>query len=175
MHPLLRRLTDIIQRQFQLIDPTLLPQSFTTSFVKKADLAWSFTLPDEAAPADKTLSQMMNEYTRRIPLVGGIEVKVFGGDALEALVQLSIWSAADLEKIRLLQEEHLETVAATSEHPGKQSALVEKGELLPFFGWTIVGHDWKLHIMWKEVKGDVVSYGLLVVLPPPHAPSTDHS
>ncbi len=107
----------------------------------------------------------MDAFTRRIPLVGGIEVKVSGGNAVEALVQLSIWSAAGLEKIRLLRDEHLNKLAATSDQTGGQSALVEKDELLPFLGWTIVGHDWKLYIMWKDAIGDVVSHAFLVILP----------
>ncbi|KAH9212301.1 hypothetical protein DL95DRAFT_178515 [Leptodontidium sp. 2 PMI_412] len=32
-------------------------------------------------------------------------------------------------------------------------------DLPPFVGWTIVGHDWKFHIAWKDKSGNVTVLG----------------
>lgn len=102
---------------------------------------------------------MTDTYTKHIPLVGGIEVKTSGGSSLEASVQLGIWSAAGLQKARLLQRERqLMTAAGPSDRDARQSVPSQENEQLPFFGWTIVGHEWKLYITWKDVIGEVVSH-----------------
>lgn len=84
---------------------------------------------------------MTDAYTSTVPLVCGIEVKEPGGDYNEAIMQLGIWSAAGLEKVRGLGGRTADGTAA--------------GE--PFLGWTVVGHEWRLHIAWKEPRGRVVS------------------
>ncbi len=82
---------------------------------------------------------MTDAYTSTVPLVCGIEVKEGGGDYNEAIMQLAIWCAAGLEKVKRL------------------NPSVEYEQLQPFIGWTIIGHEWKLHIAWKESDGGVVS------------------
>ena len=47
-------------------------------------------------------------------------------------MQLTIWCAACLEKIRTL------------------NSLFSYEDLHPLTGWTIVGHGWKLYLAWKE-------------------------
>jgi hypothetical protein len=84
---------------------------------------------------------MTDAYTSTVPLVSGIEVKESGGDYNEAVMQLGIWSAAGLEKVRQLGGRIIDGAAAK-----------------PFIGWTVVGHEWRLHIAWKEPSGRVVSY-----------------
>jgi hypothetical protein len=89
---------------------------------------------------------MSDAYTSTIPLVCGIEVKESGGDYNEAVTQLGIWSAACLEKLKQL-------------HRGSGGATDSLGSgesLLPIVGWTVVGHEWKLHICWKSMDGAVV-------------------
>jgi hypothetical protein len=85
------------------------------------------------------MSQMQDAYTSTVPLVCGIEVKEVGGDYNEAVMQLAIWSAAGLEKLKTQGPNILHT------------------ETLPSLGWTVIGHDWKLHISWKDADGRVVS------------------
>lgn len=68
-----------------------------------------------------------------------MEVKEVGGDYNEAVMQLAIYSVAGLEKLRT------------------QSLNIPNSQILPSLGWTIIGHEWKLHISWKESDGRVVS------------------
>jgi hypothetical protein len=89
---------------------------------------------------DFSLSQMMDAYTQTVPLQCGFEVKERGGDSNEADMQLGIWSAAGLQ---LLKQQ--------------RSAMTGSGEILPFVGGTIVGHEWRVHIVWKDESGGVVS------------------
>ncbi|KAK5018655.1 hypothetical protein BJ546DRAFT_1080218 [Cryomyces antarcticus] len=132
--------------QTQQIDPSLLPDlhNRAISTAKKADLALAFS-PDDSTvakalrsasasrPGGTTFSQMMDAYTSTVPLVCGIEVKEAGGDNNEALLQLGIWTAAGLEKLK-----------------GLCGGEVPAGGLYPFMGWTVVGHEWKLHLSWME-------------------------
>lgn len=32
-------------------------------------------------------------------------------------------------------------------------------EGFPYPGWTVVGHEWQLHISWKEDSGKVIVFG----------------
>ena len=76
---------------------------------RKADLALAFnpyhgSVESELTTArtkygNLTLSQMSDAYTSTLILGCGIEVKESGGDYNEALLQLSVWSAAGLEKM----------------------------------------------------------------------------
>lgn len=90
---------------------------------------------------------MADAYTSTVPLVCGMEIKESGGDYNEAVMQLGIWSAAGLEKAKRLGGR--ERVASIAAEAGTVSE--------PFLGWTVVGHEWRLHIAWKEPGGRVVS------------------
>ncbi|KAH8707021.1 hypothetical protein GQ44DRAFT_493367 [Phaeosphaeriaceae sp. PMI808] len=84
---------------------------------------------------------MTDAYTQTVPLQCGFEVKERGGDSNEADMQLGIWLAAGLQ---LLKHQRL--------------AVIGSGDILPFVGGIIVGHEWRVHIAWKEENGGVVSY-----------------
>jgi hypothetical protein len=139
--------------QTQTIDPAFLPRHSSQSFAKKADLALAFSCrhPDVAtalepvyrANPDLALSQMTDAYTSTVPMVCCLEVKERGGDHNEAIVQLGIWCAAGLERLRGLW-----TLGGRD---------LQEEELPPFLGWTVVGHDWKFHLSWKDSDGNVVS------------------
>jgi len=89
---------------------------------------------------------MSDAYTREMLLACPLEVKRQGGDYNEAVCQLAVWSAAALEKLRIL------------------ASMGRDKEMLvgfPFPGWTVVGNEWQLHISWKEDSGKVVSVLLL--------------
>jgi hypothetical protein len=151
----MRANTFSFRRQTQQIEPSLLPISKSTSlpFSKKADLAIAFSRrhPETGPLVDKvrsrwndfSLSQMTDAYTQTVPLQCGFEVKERGGDSNEADMQLGIWSAAGLQ---LLKQQ--------------RSAVTGSGGILPFVGGTIVGHEWRVHIAWKDEKGGVVSYSV---------------
>ncbi len=87
---------------------------------------------------------MADVYTSMFPMVCGIEVKDSGGDYIEAVTQLGIWSAACLAKMAQLQQQSVER--------GSQ----QKTSIPPIIGWTVIGHEWKLHICWKDETGTVV-------------------
>lgn len=146
--------------QTQSIDPAFLPQHTPQSFAKKADLALAFSSdhpvvakaiePVHKANPDMALSQMTDAYTSTVPLVCCLEVKERGGDYNEAIIQLGIWCAAGLERLRGLWTH------------GRSSSRRDSEEiegLPPFLGWTVVGHDWKFHISWKDMSGNVVVIG----------------
>jgi hypothetical protein len=145
--------------QTQSIDPAFLPRHASQSFAKKADLALAFssdhpTVATAIEPVykenpDMALSQMTDAYTSTVPLVCCLEVKERGGDYNEAITQLGIWCAAGLERLR-----ELWTPGRRSDDSGRD---LEEEELPPFLGWTVVGHDWKFHISWKDADGNVVS------------------
>jgi hypothetical protein len=75
---------------------------------------------------------MTDAYTSTVVLGCGIEVKGSGGDYNEATIQLGIWCSAGLEK--------LQSMITTD------TAETQK----PLLGWTVIGHEWKLHIAWKD-------------------------
>jgi len=140
--------------QTQSIDAAFLPKHASQSFAKKADLALAFssdhpavaiaTEPVHKAHPDISLSQMTDAYTSTVPLVCCLEVKERGGDYNEAITQLGIWCAAGLERLRGLRA------------LGRNDQ--EDKELPPFLGWTVVGHDWKFHISWKDTDGNMVMF-----------------
>lgn len=141
-----------MNRQTQSIETCLLPvlPDAPIPFAKKADLALAFcphhpqveTVLNEVyrSQPGMSLSQMTDAYTSTVALACGIEVKETGGDYNEAVMQLGVWCAAGLEKIRSMRR-----------------AGVEQTLLQPLLGWTVIGHEWKLHIAWKEIDGNVVS------------------
>ena len=143
--------------QTQSIDPSLLPQHGSRSFAKNADIAFAFSSdhptvaaaiePVRKANRNMALSQMTDAYTSTVPLVCGLAVKEQGGDYNQAVTQLGIWSAAGLERLRGLW---------TLSRGNIGRGVGEEEELPPFLGWTVVGHDWKFHISWKDAAGNVV-------------------
>ncbi|KAH9205760.1 hypothetical protein DL95DRAFT_417143 [Leptodontidium sp. 2 PMI_412] len=144
--------------QTQSVDPTLLPIHTSQSFAKKADLAFAFSSdhpsvaaaiePVQKANPDLCLSQMTDAYTSTVPLACCLEVKEQGGDYNESILQLGIWCAAGLERLRGLR-----TLGKSDSGSGLEE------ELPPFLGWTVVGHDWKFHISWKDEDGNVIVLG----------------
>jgi hypothetical protein len=164
--------------QTQAISSSLLPTHTATSFAKKADLALAFSLshpevsrtlePIHTQYPELSLSQMEDAYTMRVPLVAGVEVKERGGSYNEATVQLGVWCAAGLEKLRRLREEGHEKRTRergeVDEPPRKEGEAEEERELPPFVGWTVVGHEWKLHVVWKDESGNVVSLPFFCLL-----------
>ncbi|KAI6712294.1 hypothetical protein JHW43_005151 [Diplocarpon mali] len=161
--------------QTQAIQPDLHPQHVSLSFKQKADLAFSFSLRHSAvqsaiAPIQRhwpnlALSQMADPYTRTVPMVGGVEVKETGGDYNEAVLQLAVWCAAGLEAVQglwqLARAEGGDAMDDMREQGGEGGGQY-KETVPPFFGWTVIGHDWKLHIAWKSAAGDVVSISLVI-------------
>jgi hypothetical protein len=140
--------------QTQTISSSLIPISTTTSFAKKADLALAFSLshpevlrtlePIHTRCPELSLSQMEDAFTMRVPLVAGVEVKEPGGSYSDATVQLGVWCAAGLEKLRRLREE-------ARERRTNEAADVDEPP-------SVVGHDWKFHVAWKDSSGKVVSF-----------------
>jgi hypothetical protein len=140
------------RRQTQSIDPRFLPilPGTTDPFAKETDFALAFNpyhdrvrpiLEDVRSKRPGTdLSQMSDVYTSSVVLGCGLEIKGPGGNHDEAVVQLGIWCAAGL-----LQRRELST---TDISPSQK----------PLLGWTVIGHDWRLHMSWRDDDtGDVVS------------------
>ena len=124
----------MFRRQSQLIDPAFLPVTPSTTFIKKADLAFGFDPWHEKVRKaidpftnmypETRLSHTTDSYTSTIPLVCGIEVKQSSGNSIEALAQLGVWCAAVLRKTKSL------------------AGHVAYQNIPPALGWTVVGHDW---------------------------------
>jgi hypothetical protein len=124
----------------------------STSLSKKADLALVISPPRQRdSKIDQWrkqnpgvgLSHMSDAYTRETLLACPLEVKRQGGDYNEAVCQLAVWSAAALEKLKIL------------------ASMGRDKEMLvgfPYPGWTVVGYEWQLHISWKEESDKVVSF-----------------
>ncbi|KAI9035299.1 uncharacterized protein KD926_003772 [Aspergillus affinis] len=141
-HPILQ----VKNVQTQTISPSLLPRlPHKCRVSRKVDYAFAFsarnrrvkTTYDDFAIAspDPTISQTTDPFTKRIAIFSGVEVKQSNGGKVEALAQLSIWLAASLEKLLQI------------------SSLGERGNehftLLPTVGWTVIGHDWHLYIVFR--------------------------
>jgi hypothetical protein len=80
-----------------------------------------------------------------------IKVGEAGKDYLEASLQLGIVASAGLTRLEQLR---------------KALAPEWKGAMLPALGWTVIGHEWKLHIICKipeNENGDVVSRMSLIL------------
>ena len=97
--------------QKQRLNPKCLPYSVSEAvpIEKKTDLALAIVPQPGSLDEDRlqlafqkhgTLSQMNDAYTRKVPLVCGIEVKTPSGDVAEANAQLGIWYAAGLSRLK---------------------------------------------------------------------------
>jgi len=88
---------------------------------------------------------MTDVYTRMLAMLSAAEIKIEGGNAMEAKFQLALWFTAGLRSIRELAE------AAT-----KDISIMDD---VPMFGWTVVGHTWDLYVAFVEdgQSGAVVS------------------
>ena len=80
---------------------------------------------------------MTDVSSSTVPLVCGIEVKDTGGDKNEAIAQLAIWSITGLRHV-------------------KKMTGLPAIKLLPFVGWTVIGHRWDLYITWLKSDDGVV-------------------
>jgi len=74
---------------------------------------------------------MSDAYTRFLVLPYGMEIKERGGDTNEAVLQLVVWIAANLEKLRSLVNAD------------------EVAEMLPLLSITVTGHEQRILISWK--------------------------
>ncbi|CAI6336976.1 unnamed protein product [Periconia digitata] len=84
-----------------------------------------------------TLSPMTDAYTSGTALACAIELKEAGGKATEAEMQLAVYHAAMLWKIR-------ELVNMRRERPMEEKEIES---LVPsVLGWTVIGHKWSLYI-----------------------------
>ncbi|KAH0541369.1 hypothetical protein FGG08_004133 [Glutinoglossum americanum] len=99
-----------------------------------------------------TLSQTEDAATGHMALLTTLEVKSPDGTYNAASVHLATWWAAGLEKMRQL---------ARLPILGDEAASVEARDsgLMPFVGWTVVGHRWELHVAVKRPSGRVSIYG----------------
>lgn len=122
------------------------------------------------------MQQMYDQITRRYPglhfsqsddgticrffQLAAVEVKSPDGSYYGSSVQLAIWLAAGLEKMRLLQAQ----AAATSHFSNATSAPSGGGDeevaahplLMPYPGIAVVGQAWYLHLATKADNGAVV-------------------
>lgn len=80
----------------------------------------------------RAISHTTDPFTKRTALFSGVKVKESNGDNKEALLQLTIWLSAGLEKLLHLSN--------------SRNKELDGSELLPTIGWTVIGHDWHLYI-----------------------------
>lgn len=98
------------------------------------------TILNKACRRHWSLSQMMDVHTSSFPLVCGIEVRDKDGHANEAVARLAIWTAAGLKYLRGI-------------------TAIPAPSLLPFLGWTVIGHQWNLYIIWLKSDVELVVLG----------------
>ena len=85
---------------------------------------------------EQNINQTRSAPVKYRPITVNIEVKVPGGGKNEAMVQLAVWAAAQMEKLNALS-----------------------GKLVPI-GIPLVsveGHDWRLYNTYQKGDGEVVS------------------
>ncbi|KIX01923.1 uncharacterized protein Z518_07862 [Rhinocladiella mackenziei CBS 650.93] len=135
--------TEVVRLVFQ--------QCTAVPFAKKVDTALAFKPYHERVRKslkdvqDKrpgmSLSQMSDAYTSGVVLPCGIEIRGSSGSYDEAIVQLGIWYSAGLQK--------RQEMSVTNASPSQK----------PLLGWTVIGHEWRPHISWRDdITGDVVGY-----------------
>lgn len=137
-----------ISRQTQTIDPSLLPQiPCSVRISRQVDYSFVFSIRERnikkkysdfvQAQPDVPMGHTADPFGRHLVYFSGVEVKQAGGDATEALVQLSIWLSAQLEKLLQLSK--------------RQGKSLEESQLPPVVGWTVVGHQWNLYMAFRGV------------------------
>ncbi|KAK2810211.1 hypothetical protein FQN50_003181 [Emmonsiellopsis sp. PD_5] len=142
------------------------PQSLLPTFsghpfaFKKVDAAVVLSTSNtEVGPLDEEIvtrhpelhfSQSDDATMARLFQLAAVETKSPDGSYYGASMQMALWLAAGLEKLRLLRVE----AAAT----GDEEA-VEDANLLPYPGIVVVGQAWYLHLATKEADGTVVIHG----------------
>lgn len=178
-----------IHSQTASITPSLIPVFCGQPFAfKKVNSAISLS------DANREVGQLYQEISKRYPMLqlsqsdhesikrycqlAAIEIKSPDGSYYGATIQLAIWLAAGLEKMRQLRELAITgvpdlvsastsgDVAAGSDGrgytfaPGGVPADQSSDSaypLLPYVGIAVVGHAWYLHLAVKAADGTVVS------------------
>lgn len=137
-----------INKQTQTIDPSLLPRiPCSVRISRKVDYSFVFCIRERnikkkyfnfiQSQPDVPMGHTTDPFGRHLAYFSGVEVKQAGGDATEALVQLSIWLSAQLEKLLQLSQ--------------RQGKSLEESQLPPVVGWTVVGHQWNLYMAFRGV------------------------
>jgi hypothetical protein len=124
--------------------------------MKKADLAFAFHSNSDRAKSLYTrfekahprldLSHLTDAYTGRVLVTYALEGKTNTGDQTEATLQLSIFHAAALQKLKSFH--------------GKTADL---GQIPPMLGWTMVGHEWRCSITSFATDESIVSLSRMFV------------
>ncbi|KAH0562056.1 hypothetical protein GP486_003240 [Trichoglossum hirsutum] len=154
-------------------DPSLTPDTLPTVNgqrvpCKKVDLVLAlspnnptvFATYDKLRTADPLvrISQFVDASLSRMTIPVYVEVGEAGKDYLEASLQLGIVGSAGLARLGQLRR----TLAPAS----------QEGEMMlpPVLGWTVIGHDWKLHIICKlpenehgAVVGRTAYYAIILI------------
>ncbi|SLM34960.1 hypothetical protein LPUS_03952 [Lasallia pustulata] len=143
--------------QSQTIDPRFLPKFDSTPSTKKADLAFAFTPDNEevdslyqdfrTAYPMLDLSHLTDAYTGRLLVNYALEVKVSDGHKDEACLQLAIFHAAVLQKLKSFL--------------GLTTESVDLSQIPPMMGWTMVGQEWRCFITSFATDGSIVTEGPL--------------
>ena len=112
------------------------------------------------------LSQSTDTFNSRTLPFCGLEIKSAKGDSSEALAQLSLWLSAGVRKMKELYDKAHTASSHSYSRPERQSGLEEppaaistapasathsdldKTELPPLLGWTVLAHEWRLYAAW---------------------------
>ncbi|KAF2730189.1 hypothetical protein EJ04DRAFT_49161 [Polyplosphaeria fusca] len=135
--------------QSQNIHSDFLPtDSAGLTVYKKADFVLAFSGDDDdtvhqvyenfkSNNKGATLSPMTEAYTSGLALACAIELKEAGGKATEAEMQLAVYHAAMLWKMK-------ELINMRRKSPMNEE---EVERMVPsVMGWTVIGHKWSLYI-----------------------------
>lgn len=150
-------------RQDQEINPSFLPRvPGEIGISRTVDYTFAFPIRDPRVKATydkitslqptRTISHTTDLFTSRVALFSGIKVKESNGGKTEALLQLTIWFAAGLEKIL--------------NFGSSSNKKLDGSQLLPSIGWTVIGHDWRLYI---GLRGTFESQDRIVSKPVPYS------
>lgn len=94
---------------------------------------------------------MNNQFTEKLAMLAGIEVKPSAGNEVEAQGQLALWLAAGLR----CREQLIQSTKRT----------VDSMDGFPLFGWTVFGHEWKLYLAFAdadEERAVVSCFGIAI-------------
>lgn len=120
---------------------------------------------------DLSLSAFNDPVASKTFTAAIVEVKSPGGDYDEGVYQLTVASAAVLERLRGLESGGAEM--------GKGGGNKDWNEEMPVLGWVVHGHFWYLHVTYRQHDGSIVNplpflfifhcpfSPLLPLLPPP--------